>query len=394
MKQTNQGDWGNLLNEAMRIKGFDSINSFFREQFSENAFPQAKWKELYHVVDENCIGKYMQLIDNRRMPVFANYLVRDVRGNIITNQELHLDIDNMPTVKLTLNFSEKEIINAEYILSRGGRPEYKRVFNSFMDDASNLIAGVHALRSHAGLQVESTGKYITTEENNQGGLIGVEFNFLAKAPVTNRRKCGGFGKQGKKFAWSDDKANPIGDLRDMWEYYRRTLRIPNTAVFRMNDATFNMLANHPTTLMQVAVWKTNGTINTDNLQNYVVTLEDVNEYLSSRLRLPKISVEDWFGVAQGIDTKTQKAVDTPLVGFADNTVLLRPEGYVGELQWQAPTTIFSTQDNPMYLSDGGKIGIQQETLSARKAMQFTAEFTGMTVPENIDKFLYLDTSVM
>lgn len=391
MDQTSQADWGKLLNEAMRIKGFDSINSFFREQFNENAFPQAKWKELFRVAKDNSTGGYTQLIGNHRMPVFANYLVRDVRGNIITNQELHLDTDNMPTVKLTLNFSEKEIIDAEYILSRGGRHEYKRVFNSFMDDASNLIAGVHALRSHAGLQVESTGKYIATEENNHGGLTDIKFDFLVNALVTNRRKCGGFGKHGKKFAWSDDRAHPIGDLRDMWEYYHYTLHIPNTAVFRMNDATFDALANHPTTLMQVAVWKTNGTINTDNLQNYVVTLEDVNEYLSSRLRLPKISVEDWFGVVQGIDPKTQKVVDTPLVGFADNTVLLRPEGYVGELQWQAPTTIFSTQDNPMYLSDGGKIGI---TLSARKAMKFTAEFTGMTVPENIDKFLYLDTSVM
>ena len=157
----------------------------------------------------------------------------------------------------------------------------------------------------------------------------------------------------------------------------------------MNDATFNTLANHPTTLMQVAVWKTNGAIRPENIHNYVITLEDVNEYLSSRFRLPRISVEDWSGVVQSIDPETYKAIDTPLVGFADNIVLLRPEGYVGELQWQAPTTIFSTQDNPVYMSDGGKIGI---TLSARRTMTFTAEFIGMTVPENIDKFLYLDIS--
>ena len=291
-------------------------------------------------------------------------------------------------MKIALNFNEEAFLEAQYLALNGGRPKYERVFDSFMNDTSDLIAGIHALRSYTGLQVESTGKYITTEENNRGGLLNLTFDFIAKAPETNRRKCGGFGKHGKKFAWCDDEANPIGDLRDMWEYYHHTLHIPNTAVFRMNDATFDMLANHPTTLMQVAVWKTNGAINTENLHNYIVTLEDVNEYLSSRLRLPKISVGDWFGVEQSIGSKTHQAADTPLVGFADNTVLLRPEGYVGELQWQAPTTIFST-DNPIYMSDGGKIGI---TLSARRTMTFTADFTGMTVPENIDKFLYLDIS--
>lgn len=389
MKQINQADWCKLLNEAMRIKGFYSVNAFFREQFNENVFPQAKWKKLFRVAEENFTGGYTQLIGNHRVPIIANSVVHDVRGNIITNEELYLDTDNMHTMKIALNFNEKAFLEAQYLALHGGRPEYELVFDSFMNDTSDLISGIHTLRSYTGLQVESTGKYITTEENNRGGLLNLTFDFIAKAPATNRRKCGGFGKQGKKFAWSDDNANPIGDLRDMWEYYRRTLRIPNPAVFRMNDATFDTFANHPTTLMPVVVWKTNGAICPENIHNYVITLEDVNEYLSSRLRLPRISVEDWLGVVQSINPKTNKAVDTPLVGFADNTVLLRPDGYVGELQWQAPTTIFSTQDNPIYMSDGGKIGI---TLSARRTMTFTAEFTGMTVPENIDKFLYLDIS--
>lgn len=88
MDQTSQADWGKLLNEAMRIKGFDSINSFFREQFSENVFPHAKWKKLFRVAKDNSTGGYTQLIGNHRVPVIVNSVVRDVRGNIITNQEL------------------------------------------------------------------------------------------------------------------------------------------------------------------------------------------------------------------------------------------------------------------------------------------------------------------
>lgn len=61
MEQTNQADWYKLLNEGMRINGFDSVNAFFREQFNENVFPQAKWKELFSVAKENFKGGYTQI---------------------------------------------------------------------------------------------------------------------------------------------------------------------------------------------------------------------------------------------------------------------------------------------------------------------------------------------
>ena len=46
----------------------------------------------------------------------------------------------------------------------------------------------------------------------------------------------------------------------------------------------------------------------------------------------------------------------------------------------------------MYLTDNGMIGVQQEVFSARKAMQFTAEFTGIPVPYDVASMLYLDIS--
>lgn len=90
MDQTNQADWGKLLNEAMRINGFDSINSFFREQFNENVFPQAKWKKLFRVAEDNFTGEYTPLIDNHRVPIIANYVVRDAEGNLIHNRGFKL----------------------------------------------------------------------------------------------------------------------------------------------------------------------------------------------------------------------------------------------------------------------------------------------------------------
>ena len=124
--------------------------------------------------------------------------------------------------------------------------------------------------------------------------------------------------------------------------------------------------------------------------NYVITNEDINEYLSTRLGLPVISVEDWYGITSVLDPATQKIVKSPQVAFADGVVVLRPEGKFGELQWTRPSSLFATPINPMYYADGGKIGVRQIIDSKVRSMQFIAESRGIPVPRNIDYFLYLD----
>lgn len=390
---THQPEWYKLISGALLNSNgrYESLAAFFRDEFPADTFP-AKWKELFGVAEENRTGEYTQLIGSNPVPVMATYVAYDAEGHLISNEGVTLNKDTMPRMKIATNFNEKSVREGQFLAARGGVPEWERIFGNFYKDAAALIAGVETQRSYTALQIESTGKYVSTEKNNNGGLISLTFDFLKGAPASNRMAAGGFGKQGTKHAWNHDEANPIGDLMDMYNYYTDVLRVPYKGVFRMSKSTFNSLRNHPSTIKAVALWKTNGTIAADNLANYLVTVKDINEYLTERLELPAISVEDWVGVSQVVDPKTQKVKRVPLAGFADNTVVLRPEGQIGQLQWQAPTTMFSTDANPLYLADGGKIGVQQEIFSARKAMHFTAEFTGIPVPENIDYFLYLDTS--
>lgn len=380
---------GALLNSNGR---YDSLETFFRDEFNENAFPNAKWKELFDVEEENPDGEYVQMIGVNTYPVMASYTAFDAEGQLISNDGFKLNSKNMPRMKLALNFNEKSFRDGQKIMRLGGRPEFPRIFRSFNKDSSDLIAGCEVLRSYTSLQVESTGKYTSTDKNNAGGIVGLVFDFLEHAPETNRRKAGGFGGKSKKFAWTDEKAYPLGDLIAMYKYYTKNLKVPFKGVFRMSENTADLLLEHPTTIQEVAIWKTNGMVSQDNLTKVSVTTEDINEYMTTRLKLPPIRVEDWHATYQCLDPKTQEIKKTPLQAFEDNIVLLRPEGYVGGYQWQAPTTMFATPANPMYLADGGKIGVQQEIFSGRKAMQFTAEATGMMVPRNIDYFVYLDVS--
>lgn len=391
---TYQSDFYRLLQGALLQSNgrYESLDVFFRDEFNENAFPNAKWKELFSIADENEDGEYTQMVGINTYPVMASYTAFDAEGQLISNDGFKLSSKTMPRMKLALNFNEKSFRDGQKLMKRGGLPEYDRIFKSFNKDASDLIAGCEVLRSYTALQVESTGKYVSTEQNNAGGLIGLTFDFLEHAPKDNKRKAGGFGTEGKKFKWSDPKAYPLGDLLDMYAYYTKNLRVPSKGVFRMSENTRDLLLKHPTTIQEVTIWKTNGMVSSDNLSKVRVTTGDINDYMKDRLNLPPINVEDWHATYQCLDPKTQRVKKTPLQAFEDNVVLLRPEGLVGDLQWQAPTTMFATPANPMYLADGGKIGVQQEIFSGRKAMQFTAEATGITVPRNVDYFLYLDVA--
>lgn len=393
---TNDSQFYQFLQSSLYTAGHESIDAFYRDEFGENSFPNTKWAELFPADEENESGEYVQYTGMNTRPIMASYTSFDAEGHLIANEGFKVTSKDMPRMRLAMNFNEKSFRDGLKIQKLQGIPEYAKMYSSFYKDSQELIAGIHTLRSFTALQIESTGKFLTDKTNNAGGVQGLLFNFLEGQADSNRRKTGEFGKKGspkgKRKAWSHADAYPIGDLQDMYWTYRHELSVPYHGVFRMSEETFDLLVSHPSTIAEVAVWTTKGAVDPANLSKINVTEAEINEYLTQRLRLPAISVEDWYGITQALDSKTKKRVKTPLQAFANGTVLLRPIGFVGKYQWQAPTTLFATSTEPMFLADGGRIGIQQEVFSKRKVMSFDGESTGMSVPENIDYFCYMDVA--
>ena len=390
--QTNPSDFYKLISGALLAsdRAYGSIDAFFKSEFNDY-FTGAQWKSIFGVAPENRNGNYTQMIGTINVPVMASYVAFDGEAPLISNTGFELTTKNMPRMKLAYNFNEKSARDGAYLLQNSGLPNYAPIFDSFLVDSQNLLAGIHTKLSYTALQIESTGAYTSTAANNGGGIPGA-YHFDFQVPATNKKAAGGWGVLGTKYAWSNTLANPIGDLQDMVQK-ADDLHIMNTsrAVFRMNKTTWNLFRNHATVKAAVAIQITMGGIDATNLAKFAVTDTQLNAYLSS-LGLPPIEVVPWSGIQQALNIATQKIEKTALIAFADNTVLLRPAGNVGEVQWQAPTTMFATSANPMYLTDNGMIGVQQEVFSARKAMQFTAEFTGVPVPYDVSSMLYLDIS--
>ena len=386
--QANTSDFYKLVSGALlnSDRGYGSIDAFFKNEFNEY-FTDAKWRQLFPTAPENRNGTYTQLIGKINVPVMAAYVAMDAEGPKISNTGFEATTKDLPRMKLAYDFNEKSIRDGQYLIANNGRPEFTPIFNSFMVDSQYLLTGVHMQINYTAYQIESTGKYISTATNNGGGIRGLQYDF--QVPAANKKAAGGYGTKGAKKVWSDATAYPIGDLQDMADFADDNYIMGEARVFRMNKKTWNLLKNHPTTRAAVAMQITKGSALEANLPKYAITDTEIVAYLSA-LNLPPIEIVPWSALSQWIDPATQKLVKFPLAAFADNTVLLRPSGAVGKLQWQAPTTLFATSANPMYTTDNGLIGVQQEVFSGRKAMQFTAEATCIPVPDDVTSMLYLD----
>ena len=126
----------------------------------------------------------------------ASYTAASAEGQLIANEGFELNQSSMPTAKLAMRFNEKSFKDGEHLLNNNGIPEYLKIFNSFLKDSTDLITGIHSLRSFTGLQVESTLKFVGNETNNAGGIQGLIIDFSKNVPniEENTQLAGNFGK--------------------------------------------------------------------------------------------------------------------------------------------------------------------------------------------------------
>lgn len=379
-----------LLEGSILNHGYGNLADFFREV--PNYFEdEREWKAVYDLAPfANPTRTFTQKIGNTNVPIMATYLSDDAETPVRTNEGFEMQTGDIPRMGQGYFFSTKSYDDARNF-SRDYAEAYARVWAALLVDTNMLIKGVHAQRSFTGFQIESKGSYISSKLNNNGGISNL---LISANPVaSNRKSCGGFhtsySHKGKKVAWSDVNANPIGDLQDMFEYAVVNRILPRQAsasVFRMGKAAFDMLKNHESTKTSIAMWKTGYLMPKDNLPYYEVTDGDFNNYIAS-LNLPKIEVVDYYGFIHYLDKETKEVKTKDIAAFDENTVVLRYAGKFGEFQWARVSNLFETADSPVYYTEGGAMAIQQDTKT--KGVKFSAESLCAPVPYAIEKVLYL-----
>lgn len=379
-----------LVNFALLQKGYNSIADFIREA-PNYWFDDEAWKELFPMAAyENAERTFMQKIGETYTPVMATYLAEDAETPLISNEGFEMRTNEIPRMGQGFLFNSKSYDDARKLSRVGVEAVVNSAYDAFSLDVMKLLRGIHSQRTFTSLQIESKGSYITTKQNNNGGIQGfkIDMNPLA----ANRKGAGGFGTKGVKAAYSDENANPIGDLQDMFEYGWRNRIIsadPSRSVFRMADATWETIKNHPSTRKAVAMWKVGYLVAPENLAGVNITDADLKGYLSS-LNLPSVSVSKTYGFYERVNKDTQKIEKASMSAFEENVVVLRPAGAMGQMQWARVSNLFATADVPMYYTDGGAIAIQEDRNARAKGIKFSAETLCVPVPTAIERVLYLN----
>lgn len=384
-----------LVNAAARYGGYGSIAEYLRKA-PDYWFNDEVWRTLFPLeARENPTRIFQQKIGNTYVPVTAVYLADEAETPLMTNEGFEMKTGEIPRMGNGYLYDAKAYEEAR-ALSRiaGNDAALSAVLEAFFVDTNKLLRSIHTKRSFTALQVESTGRYVTTEANNAGGLVS--FSIDMHPLDANKGLCGGWlatGGEGTKYAWTSASANPIGDLRDMWKYawtHQKLSADPNANVFRMNNATWTALLNHPTTRAAVAMWKTGYLADATTAAAVPVMEGDMRAYLKAS-GLPDVEVDITFGFTKKLNAKQEiEAVST--AAFADNVVVLRRKGAMGTFQWKKVSNIFATASSPVYYADGGSIAIQEDIYSVQQGTKFSANSLCVPVPHSIESVLYLDTS--
>lgn len=376
-----------LINGALMQNGFNNMKVFFDTAFAD-LYSQVRWTQLYDNIDGNYTGEYRQMIGSKTLPVMARYVAYDGEAPKISTDLVTVSGKDMPRMKLGFDNNEKSMLEFKKLVQQmGATPPAQQIFNMFSKNATDLLTGLHNQISYTGLQILSTGKYTSTQENNGGGLVGLEFDF--QVPEANKKKAGGFGSQGAKYAWSSSSADPIGDLLDI-EAYAIANFIP-IGVYNMNQATWLIFKNHPNVRSRVAIQLTQGGIESSNLTKYSVTDAQIMSYVEGLGIHPIEVIQDLFSLPV-YDEATRSLKKSTIRGFADNVVVARPAGSFGELQWTFPDESYAAGSDYQFTTEGGKFLLTTITDAKKKSTETFVEFTGIPVPNRIDQTLYLDIS--
>jgi len=384
-------DFYRLLEPGLLARGYESLEDWIAEQ-PNYWFDEEAWKSVYTLAPfENPARTFDQRIGSRSVPIMATYLSDEAEGPLLSAEGFSKKTGEIPRMGRGLAFDMASYEKLQ-MLDRQGENVQDAFYDQFLKDTMNLMQSIHSQRSFTGFQVESKGSYLTTQATSSGGIVGFEINL--NPLEENRKGCGGFWlgehKHGTAHKWSEAEAKPIGDLEDMYNYgWRKQIiqRDPSRCVFRMSATAWEVMKAHADTKARVALWKYGPT--SGSLESYVVSDADLKGYLAS-LSLPAVEVVSYYGFGTVINKQTKKFETVETEAFDADTVVLRPSGKFGEIQWKRANNMLATSDSPIMYADGGSMAISEDR--GKKGLTFQIESICLPVPKAIQSVLYLSVN--
>lgn len=326
---------------------------------------------------------YEQIEATVGLHAMASVVDYDSPAPLRGTQGATLSTGTIPRMKHGFVINEKEIRTQMLLIQRGAQLNLPALQKILFNSTDQLINGNHLRLTHMALQAESTGGYVLDSASNPDG-ISLVFDF--NVPAGNYKKCG-FGTYGTKYAWTNDLANPIGDLQDMVQFAEDNFKA--YGVIRMSKATWRKFIAQKT--VRERVFLNQGYINISDMPTGYQPVESQVRLLLADLGLPPIEVVDAICATEKYDKTTKSLVWTQTRPFADDVVVLRPAGAIGETKCAEPIIINDPAARQATF-DGGRTLLIQTFDADMKTQKIQSELTALPVLSMPKQMIYLDVT--
>ena len=362
------------------------VNSMFATKYNTPNTEGFPWDDLIQTGFD-----YAQIEAEIGGYTMATVVSPDGKGGVKSFEEVKMSTGKIPRMKHEFAIDEGTLREMAIVAAESGNvsPRMQSAINSALFNSTDqLLGGNHMSLKYQRNQVVSTGKYIVTPENNPDGIASLTFNF--NVPDANRGVCGGFGNYGVAAAWSDDSADPIGDLRDMVEFAEDNLL--DFGHFEMSQKKFRQFLAHPNVRKQVMTTM-NSNADLANLSTVLITDASILNVLEG-IGLPPIKVHDTKEATVMVDkfnTTTRRVEKTKIASFDEDVVVLVPDGQLGTIKAVAPMYLPDPAVRSA-LFDGGRTEITQLFDTETKTQRIKSELTALVVPNQVRNHIILDTT--
>jgi hypothetical protein len=331
---------------------------------------------------------YEQLEAELGIYAMATFVDISSPGGTHANSTASISKGQIPRFKHGFTMDEKTIREQMILAQRFGSVTpamQEQLAKILFNSTDKLIGGNYNTLTYMRHQAVSTGQFAITATNNPGGIANLTFDF--GVPAANKKKAGGFGSTGTKYAWSDTtNSNPIGDLMDMVKFAKDN-RIP-VGNFEMSDALYTSFLFHPKVKEKVALFL-NANANISNLSNMLIGETALKAFMSE-LRLPAITVIDSLVQVDKYNAATRAVEYTDIRPFDEAVVVLRPAGQLGTIKAVEPIVLQDPAAR-IALFDGGRTVLTQTFDSKNRIQYIESELTALVVPNTSRYILQLTT---
>jgi len=372
-------------NSSAKLQGFlDNVMA--------NKYNSAQWDGFSFAPAMQLDFTYEQIQKELNLYKMATYVSNDADAIPDGTKGFTLSTGKIPRQKKVQFYDEdswrkQAILNQMY--GNTGDTALSNAIAELFNKLDFLIGGHTMSVTYQRHQIVSTGQLELTNANNPRGIKDV---FGANIPAENIITKAGTARWYTSVSngvYSIDGAasDPISDLNSL--IYSAELKGISAKHFEIDKLYARQIANHPKIVAAIGASLYPGSESASQIAaTGLINLEKRMQILGEILGVPFVLIDSIVNTEKTVKTNGVLTLqETQIRAFADNVIVLVPDGNLGEILTVQPFAAAGADSTASYY--GGRLLLTVTSQPQRKIQQFDTEMTTLVVPDKPKYMWYL-----